>query len=77
MGENNVVITEAAPVLCQVLFHKDEPLFSPAIPTNYVGGTAPPAGAKTVTPKSDTQTDIGGGKSNSNCALPTEGLGVE
>ena len=33
--KNNVVVTKTAPVLCLVIFHQYEPLFTPTIPTNF------------------------------------------
>ena len=46
--KNNVVSTKAAPVLFQVVFHQDKPMFSPAIPTDNVSGTDPQSGSRTA-----------------------------
>ena len=40
--KNNVVVTKTAPVLCLVIFHQYEPLFTPAIQTNAAGRTTLP-----------------------------------
>ena len=87
VGENNTVATEAAPVLCQVVFHQDELALSPSVSTEDADGTAPPAGAivastdqaptKTTTPKADIPTAIGGIKSSPNLTQSTDGLGAE
>ena len=34
--------------VCRVIFHPDDPSFSPAFPTDNGGGTDPPAGAGTA-----------------------------
>ena len=77
------VDTEAAPVLFRVAFHPDEPEFSPPVPTDGAGRTAPPTGvgaslvAHAITdaaaPKSATSVAIGTSKNNSNHEKPTEG----
>ena len=40
VGKNNAVPPKAAPVPCQVIFHQNEPAFSPATPTDDAAGTA-------------------------------------
>ena len=82
-----MVATEAASVLCQVVFHQDYPEFLPNIPTTNASYTAPPSGAgatpadqaptKTTAPTRDIPTAIGAEKSISNCAQPTGGFGME
>ena len=87
MVKNNVVATEASPVLSQVIFHQDDPVFSPSFPTNYAYRADPLAGAGTSTaaqapintapPQSTIPTANGGGKSSSKRTRPTDGLGAE
>ena len=79
--------TKAVPVICQFVFHQENPAFSPAIPTDSAGGTTLPAGAgtvpadqaptKTTTPESAIPTAIGSGKSNSNDNWQTDGIGAD
>ena len=69
VGENNVVAIKATPVICQVVFHQDNPVFSPSIPTNDAVRNTSPAGTaaspaaqvptKTATPKSAIQRTSG------------------
>ena len=74
-----------SPVLCQIVFHQDEPVFSPTVPTDDVGGKDQLAGAapasqvstETSTPEIDTPMAIGGLKSSSNHTRPMEIIGVE
>ena len=76
MGENIMVATEVVPVLYQVIFHQDNPEFSPAIPTDNTGRTAPLADAgnapmaqvptKIATTKIAIPTSIRSVKSNTN-----------
>ena len=85
MGKHNKVSTKTASVLCLGVFYQDEPSFSPAVPTNNAGSTAPPSGnapmaqsrTDTATPESVIPTAISGGKSSSNCTQPMDGLGAE
>ena len=89
---NNVVkntgaAIKAAPVLLWVVFHQDELVSSPAVPTEDVIGITPPAGTgaapaaqaftNTATPKTATPMEIRGGKSSSNRTQTTNGLGTE
>ena len=86
VGKNNVVAIRVDPVLFQVGFHQDEPVFLPTFPNHYSLGTAPPpvSGAapaaqaltETITPKIAIPAAIGRGKSSSNRTLPTDGLGA-
>ena len=82
-----MVFTEAAPVICKVVFHQDKPELSPSTPTENAGRTAPPARAsdaladqsltKTANPQNSIPTPIRGGKSISNHTQPTGGYGAE
>ena len=79
VGENNVASIEDDPVLFPIIFHQDDPAASPAVPTNNVGGAAPPSQAPTenANPETSTPTAIRGGKSSSNCMLTMDGPGSE
>ena len=74
---------ESALDVCRLIFHPDEPIFNPAVPTKNADRTDPQAGSgaspeaqtptNTATPKSDTPTSIGIGNQVSNRTRPMEG----
>ena len=87
MRKNNAAVIENALVQCHVVFHQDEPAFSPDFPTDDAGRTAPPAdaGATTVdqaptdtaNPQNATPTVIRVRKSISNLTQPVDSLGAK
>ena len=87
MGGNNVVTIKAYPFICQVVFHQDNPEFSPAVLTDDMGGTYPPSDAggapvaqvptKSTTPKIFIPMAIRGGKSSSNRTRPMDDIDAE
>ena len=81
------MVTEAAPVLCQVVFHQDEPGFLSSVLTGNAVRTSLTNGAgasylsqsptKITTPESAIPSAIGGVKSISNPTQPIDSIGIE